>query len=63
MRKNQPFTATTLGTVDILPQQYAGSDEVYKAEESSGEFVKAGEDTPIVLHEAEHHLDFVSLFV
>ena len=36
---------------------------MYKGEESSGEFVEAGEDTPIVLHEAEHHLDLMALFV
>jgi hypothetical protein len=36
---------------------------VDECEKASGEFVKSGEDAPIVLHEAKHHLDFVALFV
>jgi len=36
---------------------------VDECEKPSGEFVKSGEDAPIVLHEAKHHLDLVALFV
>ena len=52
-----------LGSVDILPQQDASGDEMDEGEIAARQFLEAGEDPPVVLHEAEQVLDLVALLV
>ena len=50
-----------LGSVDILPQQDASGDEMDEGEIAARQFLEAGEDAAVMLHEAEQVLDLVPL--
>ena len=52
-----------LGSVDVLPQEDTGGDELDEGEIAVRQLVEAGEDAPVVLHEAEQVLDLVALAV
>ena len=53
--------ALQLGSVDILPQQDASGDEMDEGEIAARQFLEAGEDAAVMLHEAEQVLDLVPL--
>ena len=52
-----------LGSVDVSSQEEACGGEMDEGEVSSCELFEACEDAAIVLHVAEHDLDFVAFFV